>query len=153
MMSKSLPRYKRQTSLFAYCQTTLPLGDRLHGLHLELRSHRDATARELRPQSLLQFWLLLVFFFIYLPNTLLYIFSYLHVWYIKCYIMNLIKWFNEMLGKVIKAKIQAEAKIIVAIADAILVQLRASVNAPSQLPCRLLSDSHYECSNSLLVCF
>ena len=36
-------------------------------------------------------------------------------------IMNYIKWFNEMLGKVIKAKRQVEAKIVVAIADAILV--------------------------------
>ena len=34
-----------------------------------------------------------------------------------------------MLGKVIKAKRQAETKIVVAIADAILVQFRSGVNA------------------------
>ena len=38
-------------------------------------------------------------------------------------LMNYIKWFNEMLVKVIKAKRQAEAKIAVVMADAILVQL------------------------------
>ena len=46
---------------------------------LNLASHGVAFARELRPQSLLQFWLLLVFFFIFSPNNLLYMFSYLHV--------------------------------------------------------------------------
>ena len=38
-------------------------------------------------------------------------------------LLNYIRWFNEMLVKLIKAKKQVEAKTVVVMADAILVQL------------------------------
>ena len=67
--------------------------------------------------------------FLYFLTQRFIVYNFLPTSMIHQMLLNYIKWFDEMLVKLIKAKRQAEAKIAVVMADAILVQLLHRENA------------------------